>query len=255
MICEAIKLGGAQLTIYARDNTPEISARRKYPTVLVIPGGGYGFCSAREGEPVALAFLAAGCTAAVLRYSAAPARHPTQLFEAAAAMAYLREHAKKYHIDPKRVFACGFSAGGHLAGMLGTLWKETSQGARAKPTATILCYPVISSGACAHAGSFVNLTGGDKALGMRLSLELRVDTDTAPAFLWATADDAAVPAMNALLYAGALAKQGIPYALHVFPSGVHGLSLATELTGPVNVEAQAWFGLAMEWVGSHCARG
>jgi len=184
----------------------------------------------------------------VLQYSVAPAQHPAQLHEAAAAMAYLKEHAAQYNIDPARTFACGFSAGGHLAGMLGTLWRETPQGALAKPAATILCYPVISSGECAHAGSFANLTGGDGALTRRLSLETRVDGDTAPAFLWATADDAAVPAMNALLYAQALARQGVPYALHVFPSGVHGLSLATELTGPVNTEAQAWFALAMEWI-------
>ena len=249
MTVRTIEIGGAALTVYARDNTPEIDANRKYPAVLVIPGGGYGFCSAREGEPVALAFLAAGCTAAVLRYSAAPARHPAQLNEAAAAMAYLREHADAYRIDPARVFACGFSAGGHLAGMLGTLWKETSQGARAKPTATILCYPVISSGEYAHAGSFMNLTGGDEELARRLSLELRADADTSPAFLWATADDAAVPAMNAMLYAGALARQGIPYALHVFPAGQHGLSLATALTGPVNAQAAWWFDLAMEWIG------
>ena len=163
-------------------------------------------------------------------------------------MAYLKDNSDKYHIDPARVFACGFSAGGHLAAMLGTLWRETPQGALAKPAATILCYPVISFGEYAHAGSLANLAGGDEALARRLSLELRVDGDTAPAFLWATADDAPVPAMNALLYAQALAGQGIPYALHVFPEGVHGLSLATELTGPVNVEAQAWFGLAMEWI-------
>ena len=83
MIHEQINIGSARLTIYARDNTPEIDENRAYPAVLVLPGGGYGFCSAREGEPVALAFLAAGCTAAVLEYSVAPAMHPTQLSEAA----------------------------------------------------------------------------------------------------------------------------------------------------------------------------
>jgi esterase/lipase len=96
--------------------------------VLILPGGGYCMCSDREAEPVALPFLAAGCTAAVLRYSVAPTRHPAQLHEAAAAMAYLREHADEYHIDPARVFVCGFSAGGHLAAMLGCLWHETPQG-------------------------------------------------------------------------------------------------------------------------------
>ncbi len=249
MTCKTIELAGAELTIYARDNTPEIDLERTYPTVLVIPGGGYGFCSAREGEPVALAFLAQGCTAAVLRYTVAPqGRHPTQLNQAAAAMAYLRTNAAVYHVDPARVFACGFSAGGHLAGMLGTLWKETQEGEQAKPTATILCYPVISGGACTHASSFRNLTDNDEALTQALSLEQRVDSDAAPAFIWATADDGTVPAINSILYAQALARQGIPYALHIFPSGRHGLSMASELTNSPNPEAAQWFDLAMQWI-------
>jgi len=255
MIYETIALGQAELTIYARDNSPEIDPARRYPAVLICPGGGYGMCSDREAEPVALPFLAAGCTAAVLRYSVAPARHPTQLHEAAAAMAYLREHADEFHIDPARIFVCGFSAGGHLAAMLGCLWHETPQGELARPTGIILSYPVISGGKYAHRGSFENLTGGDAALTEALSLEKRVDERTAPAFIWTTADDGAVPAMNSILMAQALAEKKIPYALHIFPQGVHGLSMADELTAPagcaamVNSHAAQWFSLAVEWVG------
>ena len=134
MIYETITLGQAKLTVYARDNSPEIDPARRYPAVLVIPGGGYDMCSDRETEPVALPFLAAGCTAAVLRYSVAPTWHPAQLHEAATAMARLREHADTYHIDPARLFVCGFSAGGHLAAMLGYLWHENPQGELARPT-------------------------------------------------------------------------------------------------------------------------
>ena len=254
MIFETITFGEARLTVYARDNSPEIDPMRRYPAVLVIPGGGYGMCSDREAEPVALPFLAAGCTAAVLRYSVAPARHPVQLHEAAAAMAYLREHAEDYHIDSARVFVCGFSAGGHLAAMLGCLWHETQQGELARPTGMILCYPVISGGEYAHRGSFENLTGGNAALTEALSLERRVDERTPPAFLWTTADDGAVPAMNSILMAQALAAQGISYALHIFPQGAHGLSMAEELTAPagctamVNSHAARWFSLAVEWI-------
>ena len=255
MIYETIALGRAILTVYARDNSPEIDPERRYPAVLILPGGGYGFCSDREAEPVALAFLAAGCTAAVLRYSVAPAQHPTQLHEAAAAMAYLREHADTYHIDPARVFVCGFSAGGHLAAMLGCLWHETPQGELARPTGMILSYPVISGGEYAHRGSFENLTGGNAALTEALSMEKRVDERTAPAFIWTTADDGAVPAMNSILMAQALAEQGISYALHIFPHGAHGLSMVDELTAPagcatmVNSQVAQWFPLAVEWIG------
>ena len=254
MITDNIPLNTATLTIYARDNSPEITPGRRYPAVLILPGGGYNMCSDREAEPVALPFLAAGCTAAVLRYSVAPARHPTQLYEAAAAMAHLREHADAYHIDPARVFVCGFSAGGHLAAMLGCLWHETPQGELARPTGMILCYPVISGGEYAHRGSFENLTGGNAVLTEALSLEKRVDSRTAPAFIWTTADDSAVPAMNSILMAQALAAQGIPYALHIFPRGAHGLSMADELTAPVgnaalvNHQVTQWFPLAIEWI-------
>jgi len=254
MILEIIPLGPATLTIYARDNSPEIDPGRRYPAVLILPGGGYGFCSDQEAEPVALPFLSAGCTAAVLRYSVAPARHPTQLHEATAALAHLRGHADVYHIDPARVFVCGFSAGGHLAAMLGCLWHETPQGELARPTGMILCYPVVSGGEHAHRGSFENLTGGDAALTQALSMETRVDERTPPAFLWHTADDSAVPAMNSMLIAQALATKGIPYALHIFPRGVHGLSMANDLTAPVsnaamiNPQAARWFPLAVEWL-------
>ena len=254
MIYETIALGTAKLTVYARDNSPEIDPARRYPAVLILPGGGYGMCSDREAEPVALPFLAAGCAAAVLRYSIAPAQHPTQLHEAAAAMAYLREHADAYHIDPARIFVCGFSAGGHLAAMLGCLWHEIPQGDLARPAGVILCYPVISGGAYAHRGSFENLTGGDTALTEALSMEKRVDERTVPAFIWTTADDGAVPAMNSILMAQALTAQGISYALHIFPEGVHGLSMAEDLTAPdgctamVNSQAARWFPLAVEWI-------
>ena len=254
MIFETIALGQARLTVYARDNSPEIDSERRYPAVLILPGGGYNMCSDREAEPVALPFLAAGYTAAVLRYSVAPARHPAQLHEAAAAMAYLRGHADKYHINPARTFVCGFSAGGHLAAMLGCLWHETPQGELARPTGMILCYPVISGGEYAHRGSFESLTGSDAALTQALSLEKRVDERTAPTFIWTTADDGAVPAMNSILMAEAMAAQGIPYSLHIFPHGTHGLSMAEKLTAPadsaamVNGQVAWWFPLAMEWL-------
>jgi len=166
----------------------------------------------------------------------------------------LDEHAEDYHIDSARIFVCGFSAGGHLAAMLGCLWHEPPQNNLARPTGMILCYPVISGGEHAHRGSFNSLTGSDAALTEVLSLERRVDERTAPAFIWTTADDGAVPAMNSILMAQALAAQGISYALHIFPQGVHGLSMADELTAPngcaamVNSQAARWFPLAIEWI-------
>jgi acetyl esterase/lipase len=254
VIYEKLSIRGAQLVIYARDNSSEMDANRIYPTVLICPGGAYGFLSDREAEPVALALLAEGFTAAVLRYGVSGDRHPTQLHQASAAMAYLRENAEQYHVDPQHCFVMGFSAGGHLAAMLGTLWHETPEGETARPNGMVLSYAVLSSGEYANNGSFSNLCGDDAALKARLSLENRVDERTSPAFLWQTATDSSVPSMNSLLMAQSLAKQGIPYALHVFPKGVHGLSLATEITlnpnWPACLEpsAQQWFPLATQWM-------
>ena len=94
--------------------------------ILVIPGGGYGcVCDDREGFPVAMAFASKGMSAFVLKYSVgAAAKGHVPLLDASLAMAYIKDHAEEFHIDPKRVACVGFSAGGHLSGSLATLWNR-----------------------------------------------------------------------------------------------------------------------------------
>jgi len=251
----------AILTIYAIDNSPEFDMNKKRPTVLICPGGGYGMTSDREAEPVALRFLRHGFNAAVLRYSCAPAHYPAQLIEVSAAMALLKRRAE-YNIDRDKIAICGFSAGGHLAASLGVLWKEPIVSAELKlssgenrPHAMILSYPVISSGEFSHNGSFQNLLGKspEPALLAKLSLENEVCTDTCPAFIWHTANDDVVPAENALLFAAALKKAAVPFELHIYDRGPHGLSLADDSV-PIckNMEEhrhiRSWFDLAIEWL-------
>lgn len=254
------------LTTYFLDNDPSMDASRKRPVVIVCPGGGYRIVSAREAEPVAMRFVAAGCHAAVLRYAVAPeAKWPDASLQLAAAILHVREHAQEYHIDPAKVVVVGFSAGGHLAAAAGTLWNDPALyealGAdpRAiRPDAMILGYPVITSGLYTHGGSFANLTTGtpdarDEALASALSLETRVTSETPPAFLWHTASDPGVPVENSLLFFSALHRCGVEAALHIYPRGVHGLSLAnveTRSSAGVGVEkeCQSWVGLALEWL-------
>ena len=207
------------------------------PAVVIFPGGGYDYTSDREAEPVANAYLAAGYSAFVVRYAVgADARHPHPLLDAAAAVALLRARAEEFYIDPHKIAVCGFSAGGHLAAHLGTQWhlpllRETLGGESAdfRPDAMVLCYPVISGIRSPHLHSFLNLTGPDPAQETlaRLSCEESVDGRTPPAFLWHTANDTCVPVENSLVMAGALAKAGVPVELHVFPNGLHGLSVCT----------------------------
>lgn len=248
-------------TGYILKNSGEYCADRTRPAVLLCPGGGYAFTSDREATPVALSFLAQGIDVFVLRYTCAPnGEFPMQLCQAAAAMRVIRRNAEKWHIDPKRIAVCGFSAGGHLAASLGVFWnspiltKRKLGGEACRPDGMVLCYPVITSGQYAHRGSFDNLLGeraGSKEMLTLVSLEKQVSGETPRAFLWHTWTDGGVPVQNTLLFASALADKGIPAEVHLYPKGDHGLSLGNELVcsgDGIRPELQDWISRAGDWV-------
>lgn len=209
----------------------------KRPAVVVVPGGGYGMVSKREGEPIAHAFLARGFQTFILWYSVAPdAAYPQQLFQLSAAVDYVKKNAKEMNVNPDEVFVVGFSAGGHLTANLAVECQDVSIKAgvelNCKPTAVGLAYPVISK-IDGHQGSYENLLMGytDEAkeeLLKTLNLNEAVSQNTPPAFIWSTSEDSVVPSSNALRYALALANQGIRYELHVYPFGEHGASTGSE---------------------------
>jgi len=245
------------LTIYALDNHTEIGSKRARSAMLVIPGGGYHFVSFRENESVAMAFLRRGISAFVLDYSVAPLHYPTQIREAGMAMIYIRENAKKYHIDPETVGAVGFSAGGHLCGCLGNLFNDKNLLSLpncdfVRPTAVILSYPVTvyadADETKTHVGSFYNVSGGVKEVAEYLSLENHVNNNSSPAFIWHTFEDAAVPLYGTLIVAQKYYESKIPFDLHVFEKGRHGLSIATEEVNSVNDRASAWVNSAIDWL-------
>ncbi len=226
---------------------------RLRPAVLILPGGAYAYCSAREAEPVALQFTARGWAAFVLNYSCAPLSFPTSLREAAQAMVYIRRNAGEFGIDPHMTAAIGFSAGGHLCGTLGTMYDEPEVSdigspGEIRPDALGLCYPVAVSWGRTHGYSFENVSGEDKELAARLSLEKLVRPDMMPTFLWHTRDDNAVPCRNSLLVAVALEEAGVPFAMHIYAHGQHGLSTADELVFPadsvpeVSRDVTEWYG-------------
>ena len=211
--------------------------KRLCPAVLILPGGGYEHVSQREAEPVALRFLSKGYAAFVLRYSCNPCPYPVALREAALAMKYIRLQADAYQIHPNMVAAVGFSAGGHLCGTLGTCFDgeevmDIGAASELRPDALGLCYPVAVSWGRTHEGSFQNLTRGNRELRERLSLEKLVRADMPPAFIWHTRQDASVPCRNSLLLATAMEEQGVPFALHIYHRGGHGLSVADEVVYP-----------------------
>lgn len=230
-------LGGGYLTCWVQQTPVEISSRRKRPGILILPGGAYHYTSPREAEPVALRFAAKGFAAFVLHYSCAPDCFPTALREAAMAMCFIREMAEEYEIDPHMVSAMGFSAGGHLCGTLGTLFdgpEVTDLGSpeQLRPDALCLCYPVTVSWGRTHEESFNNISGGDRILRDRLSLDKLVRPDMPPVFLWHTRDDASVPCRTSLILAQALEENGVDFALHIYRKGKHGLSTADAMVYP-----------------------
>ena len=250
------------LTAYAHYQAPEHCADRKRPAILVIPGGAYAFVSDREKEPIALKYVNAGFNAFTLTYSIKPLSFPTQLIEGAMAMAYIRENADKYNLLPDKVAAIGFSAGGHLLGMISTMFNcpeitaaLKDKASLVKPDAAIFSYAVITSGEKTHAGSMLNLCRGDSELISRVSIENNVTAFAPPAFIWATATDTSVPCENSLLLASAYKKAGVPFELHLFANGCHGLALCDEETASptsksylIEKSVKPWLDLSVTWL-------
>jgi len=234
-----LPLGGRLLS------APPVPAARG--TVLICPGGGYEWLSPREAEPVAAAFNRAGWNAAILYYTVRTAgAQPLgtlPLRQLGEAVAFLQ--------CGNPVIVCGFSAGGHLACSLGVHWQKM---ALPRPDALILGYPVVTAGPYAHRGSIENLAGdGDSDF---YSLERHAGPQVPPAFLWHTVTDPEVPVQNSLLLASALADAGVRYEMHLYPRGVHGLSLATpEVEEPAkhrlaDPHIAGWFELCQGWLDS-----
>lgn len=252
--------GPALLTGYVINNIGA-APERKRPAVIVCAGGGYWQRSDRESEPIALQFMAIGCHAFILDYSVAPNHYPTSVRELGEAVAYIRDHAAQWNVDPKQIIVCGFSAAGHLSCSLGVFWdKELVYGAigrkpeEIRPDGMILSYPVITGGEFAHVNSFKRLLGDDVTQEERdrVSLEQFVTEKTPKAFIWHTVTDENVPVENSLLLAAAMRRNNVNFELHIYPTGGHGLSLANEETAgesfQVVEQCQSWFPLVKMWI-------
>ena len=204
--------------------------------VLILPGGGYGGLSAQEGEGFAGVFQLHGFKAFVLNYRLGSSgyRHPAMLADASRALRIVRSRASTDGFDPGKVIIIGSSAGGHLAATLLTKWDEGNpsdpdlvERFSSRPDLGILCYPVITMGQHTHEGSRDNLLGENppKELCEDLSAEKQVSPKTPPCFVWHTWQDAAVPVENTLHFVQSLRTAGVPFELHIYQDGGHGLGM------------------------------
>lgn len=229
----------------------------KYPVMIVCPGGGYETTSDREAEPVAQEYFAAGYHTFILRYSVADhAKDFRPLFELASTIAQVRKNAKEWHVAEDKIAVCGFSAGGHLACSLGTLFNEPEflevfdSDANIRPDAMVLSYPVITSDEFAHEHSISRVSGsevGSEAYKW-FGLDRHVDDATPPTYLWHTAEDTCVPVENSLKFAAALSAAKVPFELHVFPKGWHGMSVCTKEVGNRDDYNRRWIPWSIEWL-------
>jgi acetyl esterase/lipase len=219
------------LTAYLPDGTNATGA-----AMVICPGGGYGGLAPHEGNDYALWLNQHGVACFVLKYRLGSHgyRHPAMLNDAARAVRLVRAQASDWKIDPHRIGIMGSSAGGHLAATLLTHFDAGNTNASdvveqqsSRPDLGILCYAVITLGEFTHQGSKQNLLGKNPSpeLVRLLSNELQVTPKTPPCFLWTTFEDKAVPMENTMLFAEALRKNHVPFALHIYEKGGHGMGL------------------------------
>lgn len=309
MKCKTINLStdrNVTMDIYIIENSEELHNGLKRPLVIVCPGGGYGFHSDTEGEPIALKYVSSGFHAAVLKYGIGQyASMPGPLCDIADAVCYMREHADELNINSKQIFVSGFSAGAHVAAALGVFFnndellpKYKGRHELIRPNGMILGYPVLdlrSTSTHLDLGIQPGTKMDDIQFAQRhpnmpqenifimdekegryfvdferamnafifngdytdeqedfYSLQNQVSSDTPPTFIWHSCMDGLIKPSNSLKFATALLEHDVPYELHIYGQGGHGISLANHITATnkwdVEPAATGWIDLAIAWV-------
>lgn len=281
------------LTTYIIDDSKEMLDGKERPAILICPGGGYLGLSDREAEPIALKYASLGYHAFILHYSVYRYNHekedptlgnierrehcgyPKPILEMGMAILKIRENAKKWLVDMDKIILCGFSAGGHNVAMYGNLWHSAfvtdSLGVTAesiRPAAMILSYAVTDYDLLDSLQTDEGIKEYMKIsrfayMGSAELEEIQIDAisparhvneKTPPTFLWATAQDSLVPVQNTLVMAKALADKKIPFEVHIFPNGEHGLALGTWFCAAkekqINETVATWPEMTAKWLKS-----
>ncbi|HEY1934991.1 MAG TPA: alpha/beta hydrolase [Acetobacteraceae bacterium] len=222
---------------------------------IVISGGGYAHLEAgKESTPACRWLQSNGVTAFELIYRMPqdgwPAAAPFQ--DAQRAMRIIRARAASYGVDPARIGAMGFSAGGHLAGMTGVRpaaplypHSDAVDALSARPDFLALLYPVLTMMPPfdrTHSRREIVGEHPTEAQSAAWSVERQVDRQTPPTFLAQAADDPISPIDNSLMMFAALRAAHVPVEMHIFQAGRHGWGM-----GKPASEERAWPALFMAW--------
>ena len=239
-------------------DSPDENLRSMHPAIVICPGGAYGAISSRESVPVAEPYFAAGYNIFILNYSIKEkAKDFRPLCQLAATVAHIRANSAEFFTIPDKIAVIGFSAGGHLAASLGTLFnnerflKTWNRNDHIRPDAMILAYPVITADdEFSQIHSIERVSGFPKGTPEYRWFDLtdHVDEQTPPAFLWHTAEDQLVPVENTLLFSMALSKFKIPYECHILPEGPHGMCVCTNEIRSYDPYNARWVNWSIQWL-------
>jgi acetyl esterase/lipase len=207
------------------------------PCVVLIHGGGWMGGKRQDFDGLAREVAAHGYTTATVSYRLAP-KHPfpAQVEDVRCSVRYLRAHAEKYGIDPKRIGAAGASAGGHLAMMLGVLddddplqgtggWADQSSRVQCVvsyfgPTQLIGTFPEASTEILRK---FIGGTPAEKEAEYKAASPITyVTRDDPPMLLFQGTKDVLVPHDQATQFADALSEAGVPGRIEILVGANHG---------------------------------
>lgn len=249
------------LYIYEEDLSYEVNLNRKFLPLLIIPGGDYEFTSFREKEPVALKFLSEGFASFVLEYSCGEkAKFPIQLLEGYLALDYINKNKEELHIDISKLGLIGFSAGAHLNGLLSSSYLKEEFIEEYKLNIPKIAYsaygyPVVNQYDEPREQSFINLFKNEKLrMQSDLSLPKLINKNNPRAFIFSTVEDSVVPIKNTISLISAYKENAVPFEVHIFEHGEHGLSLGNisvynlKYLDEFSKTNSKWFDLFLIWL-------
>ena len=233
------------------------------PAMIACPGGAWTHLSPNEGEGVALTFVKEGFAAFVLNYSVGDySEFPNPLIEISWAIRTVREHAEEWNIDPDKIAISGYSAGASVCSMSATQWMDPVITDKLggiselyKPNAAVLAY------GCNDLSTIFDNQEDDLTIPKpgkitadrtpNIDVINYVTRDTAPIFFYHCRYDKYVPVKNTWLLAEKLDELKLPFEMHIFNTGRHGMSVNNRVTHDredIDPSVTQWVPLCVSWL-------